>query len=84
MALDLPDGIPPPGDWATQAACKHKPIEWFYPRSGTRPLRALRICSDCEVKSECLEYAIEHHQHWGVWGGMTERQRFDEKRRRRE
>jgi WhiB family redox-sensing transcriptional regulator len=55
----------------------------FYPQSGRRPLEALRLCATCPVKDECLEYALENHQHWGVWGGMTERQRFEEKRRRR-
>ena len=81
--LDLPDGIPAPGQWAEEAACAGKPIDWFYPKSGRRPLQALALCRECPVRVDCLEYALEHHQHWGVWGGMTERQRFEEKRRRR-
>lgn len=81
--LDLPEHVPPPGNWTRRAACKNQSIELFYPRSGRRPVKALQICQECEVKSDCLEYALEHHQHWGVWGGMTERQRFEEKRRRR-
>ena len=82
--LDLPDNIPAPGAWSEFAACKNQPIELFYPKSGRRPTRALAICGTCDVKSECLEYALEHHQHWGVWGDMTERQRFEEKRQRRQ
>ena len=81
--LDLPDDAPPLGEWALLAACRGKSIDWFYPKSGRRPLQALKLCESCEVRSDCLEYALENHQHWGVWGGMTERQRFEEKRRRR-
>ena len=81
--FDLPDGIPAPGPWADLSACRGEPLTLFYPPSGRRPTEALAICARCPVRVDCLEYAIEHHQHWGVWGGMTERQRFDEKRRRR-
>jgi WhiB family redox-sensing transcriptional regulator len=82
--LDLPDNIPAPKGWSELSACKGESIELFYPKSGRRPTRALAICSSCEVREECLEYALTNHQHWGVWGGMTERQRFEEKRRRRQ
>ena len=81
--LQLPQVGVPLGDWADDAACKSMDIEIFYPKSGRRPTQALATCRECPVRSECLEYALEAHQHWGVWGGMTERQRFDEKRRRR-
>lgn len=79
---DLPL-IPAPAEWAERAACKGEPIHIFYPPSGRRPTIALQVCQRCEVRQECLDYAIENHQHWGVWGGMTERQRFEEKRRRK-
>ena len=81
--IDLPEDIPALGAWAEEAACHGEPITTFYPPSGRRPLRALEICAECPVTEECLEFAIVNHQHWGVWGGMTERQRFEEKRRRR-
>jgi WhiB family redox-sensing transcriptional regulator len=58
-------------------------ISLFYPPSGHRPTEALEACGRCEVRVECLQYAIDNHQHWGVWGGMTERQRFAYKRQRR-
>jgi WhiB family redox-sensing transcriptional regulator len=82
--FDLPTPPPPAGKWILEAACKGEPIEFFYPPSGRRPALALKVCEGCSVRADCLEYALENHQHWGVWGGMTERQRFDEKRRRRE
>lgn len=75
--------IPFPGEWRFEAACRDTDVDLFYPRSGVRPVEALALCSVCPVKVTCLEYALEHHIHWGVWGGMTERQRFTYKRERR-
>jgi WhiB family redox-sensing transcriptional regulator len=83
VVYDLPTPPPAPGPWIGEGACRGEPIELFFPKSGRRPTEALAICERCAVRSDCLEYALENHQHWGVWGGMTERQRFDEKRRRR-
>lgn len=71
---------PPPGDWRLEGACSGVGPELFFPPSGRVPVEALRLCGLCSVRAECLAYAIEHNQHWGVWGGMTERQRFAHKR----
>ncbi|MGA1589116.1 MAG: WhiB family transcriptional regulator [Ilumatobacteraceae bacterium] len=81
---DLPTPPPAPGPWIKRGACRGEPLEFFFPPSGRRPTQALEICARCPVRADCLEYALANHQHWGVWGGMTERQRFDEKRRRRQ
>lgn len=83
MVWDLPSIGEPMGEWVKEAECRELPTELFFPRSGRRPTVALGVCEKCVVRDECLEYALEFHQHWGVWGGMTERQRFAEKRRRR-
>ena len=69
--------------WFEDAACQGMPIEAFFPGSGVRPVEALETCAACPVRSECLEWALAHHVHWGVWGGLTERERFREKRQRR-
>ena len=69
--------------WFEEAACRGMPITAFFPGSGVRPVEALDACALCPVRGECLEWALTHHVHWGVWGGMTERDRFREKRRRR-
>jgi WhiB family redox-sensing transcriptional regulator len=36
---------------------------------------AKRICSGCEVRAECLEYALAHDERFGIWGGLSERER---------
>ena len=69
--------------WFGVAACRGTDINEFFPDSGVRPMRAMALCWNCPVRLDCLEWAIENHVHWGVWGGLTERERFREKRRRR-
>ena len=74
----------PSGDWIKKAECRGIDVSLFFPPNGIRPKQALKMCEGCRVRSDCLEWALENNTHFGVWGGLTERQRFDEKRRRRE
>ena len=60
--------------WATQAACKGTdPDELFV--QGAAQNRAKLICRGCTVRTECLADALDNRIEFGVWGGMTERQR---------
>ena len=74
---------PAPGPWRWEGACVGMGNEMWFPTIGQRPAEAIEVCRGCLVRRECAEYALEHNQHWGVWGGLTERQRFDVKRHRR-
>ena len=74
---------PGPGPWVVDGACVGVDVNVFFPGAGQRPVEALKICARCVVRVECAEYALETNQHWGVWGGLTERQRFTVKRFRR-
>ena len=61
-------------DWATYAQCKQsRPDELFV--RGAEQNRAKTMCSGCPVKTECLAEALDNRVEWGVWGGMTERER---------
>lgn len=80
---DFESAPPPLGEWRWEAACLDVGPSVFYPPSGQRPVEAQVLCSGCGVRVECLEYALTNNQHWGVWGGLTERQRFAVKRARR-
>ncbi len=42
---------------------------------------AKRVCVGCEVRSECLEYALENDERFGIWGGLSERERRKLKKR---
>ncbi len=61
-------------DWASAAQCKQaRPDELFV--RGAAQNRAKQLCGGCPVKTECLAEALDNQIEWGVWGGMTERER---------
>jgi WhiB family transcriptional regulator, redox-sensing transcriptional regulator len=71
--------LPPVQDeaWLESAECAGMDPALFFPARGDfRAVDAARaVCSGCPVRSECLAYAISHSEHYGVWGGTSERQR---------
>jgi WhiB family redox-sensing transcriptional regulator len=71
--------------WQEEALCQQVPVE-FFPNKGDRETAetAKRVCKLCPVIAECLEYALTHDEWAGVWGGMSERQRRELKRARRD
>ena len=61
-------------DWASDASCRNaKPDELFV--RGAEQNRAKAVCTGCPVRTECLAEALDNEIEWGVWGGMTERER---------
>jgi WhiB family redox-sensing transcriptional regulator len=70
-------------DWTTAAACSTAdPDELFV--TGAAQNRAKAICMGCPVRTECLADALDNRVEFGVWGGMTERERRALLRRRPE
>ena len=67
------DGQEP--DWQERALCAQTDPEAFFPEKGGSTREAKRICSGCEVRAECLEYALAHDERFGIWGGLSERER---------
>ncbi|TDC48851.1 WhiB family transcriptional regulator [Micromonospora sp. KC207] len=70
-----------PPEWQEQALCSQTDPEAFFPEKGGSTREAKRICSRCEVKTECLEWALEIDERFGVLGGLSERERRRVKRR---
>jgi WhiB family transcriptional regulator, redox-sensing transcriptional regulator len=68
-------------DWQERALCAQTDPEAFFPEKGGSTREAKRICSGCEVRAECLEYALAHDERFGIWGGLSERERRRLKRR---
>ena len=64
-----------PGDWVEQALCAEVDNDLFYPEKGGSTRDAKNICAVCPVAAECLDYALENNEAFGVWGGMSERER---------
>jgi WhiB family transcriptional regulator, redox-sensing transcriptional regulator len=61
-------------DWASQAACRAAAPDQLFVR-GAEQNKAKKLCGGCPVRAECLAEALENQIEWGVWGGMTERER---------
>lgn len=75
-----------PAEWMRDAACKGRNGDGkFFPTLGENHKweAAKAICERCPVRRECLEYALRNVQHFGVWGGTTERERKHIRKRRR-
>jgi len=61
--------------WQDRALCAQTDPEAFFPETGGSTREAKRVCRGCEVRAECLEYALEHDERFGIWGGLSERER---------
>ena len=61
--------------WQERALCAQTDPEAFFPEKGGSTREAKRVCMACEVRAECLEYALAHDERFGIWGGLSERER---------
>ena len=61
-------------EWSLQAACRENEPDELFVR-GAEQNKAKMVCSGCVVRTECLAEALDNQIEWGVWGGMTERER---------
>ena len=62
-------------DWKDRALCAETDPEAFFPEKGGTTRAAKSVCKKCEVRAECLEYALANQERFGVWGGLSERER---------
>lgn len=68
-------------EWHDQALCAQTDPEAFFPEKGGSTREAKRICQACGVRDECLEYALVNDERFGIWGGLSERERRRLKKR---
>jgi hypothetical protein len=71
---DLVNIVSPPG-WMGDAACAEIGGDEWFPDKGGSTREAKRICARCPVRAECLDYALAHDERFGIWGGVSERER---------
>lgn len=62
-------------EWQERALCSQTDPEVFFPEKGGTTRDAKSVCIGCPVRSECLEWALAHDERFGVWGGLSERER---------
>ncbi|WP_280381432.1 WhiB family transcriptional regulator [Nocardia wallacei] len=71
LAADLQDQE----DWQDRAVCAQTDPDAFYPEKGGSTADAKKVCMRCPVRVECLRYALDHDERFGIWGGTSERER---------
>ena len=69
--VDDDDGLA----WQVSALCAQTNPEAFFPEKGGSTRDAKKVCGSCDVQSTCLEYAIANDERFGIWGGLSERER---------
>jgi WhiB family redox-sensing transcriptional regulator len=67
----------PAGDesWRLDAPCAETDPEAFFPDKGGSTRDAKRVCAGCPVRLQCLEFALGNDERFGIWGGLSERER---------
>ena len=68
-------GLPDEQSWQERSLCAQTDPEAFFPEKGGSTREAKKICVGCEVRAECLEYALCNDERFGIWGGLSERER---------
>jgi WhiB family transcriptional regulator, redox-sensing transcriptional regulator len=68
--------------WQDYANCLGVDPDLFFPERGASTREAKEVCRGCVVRGECLEYALENSEKFGIWGGMSERERRRLRRQR--
>lgn len=74
------------GDWVQHGSCHNASpavAALFFSEHNGDIIAAKKICDDCPVREACLEWAIANHEDHGVWGGASERQRREIRRRQK-
>ncbi|MFF2851145.1 WhiB family transcriptional regulator [Streptomyces sp. NPDC058001] len=73
--MQIDSVIPRDLAWQEQALCAQTGSEFFFPEPGSSVREAKRICRMCEMRATCLQYALTHDERFGVWGGLSEKER---------
>lgn len=69
--------------WRKDAACKGVDADLFFPGYKNPAIEAKRVCANCQVKEPCLAFALKNPEEQGVWGGTTEKDRAEIRRKMR-
>jgi WhiB family redox-sensing transcriptional regulator len=61
--------------WKLRGKCREADADIFFPERGASTRKAKAVCRRCPVQEECLEYAVNNGEKFGIWGGLSERER---------
>ena len=74
----------PDNNWQEQGNCVGVDPDLFFPERGESVAEAKAVCATCAVRAECLSFALEHNERFGIWGGLSARERRTIRRARRQ
>ena len=74
--------VEPDPDWHDYANCLGVDPDLFFPEPGASTREAKEVCRGCEVRHDCLEFALQNGEKFGIWGGLSERERRRIRRQR--
>lgn len=74
-AADLASHPDPTPGWERDAACLRGDPDAWYPDQGEQAIGAKRVCDGCRVRLDCLRVAVDDGETYGIWGGLTGRER---------
>jgi WhiB family redox-sensing transcriptional regulator len=81
--VQIPISIEPDDrSWQDYANCLGVDPDLFFPERGASTREAKEVCRGCVVREDCLEYALVNGEKFGIWGGMSERERRRLRRQR--
>ncbi len=72
--VDILSGMEDRG-WQSRANCMGVDPDLFFPERGASTREAKEVCRGCVAREDCLEYALDNGEKFGIWGGMSERER---------
>lgn len=81
---DMLAGLGERKPWVDHAICAQTDPEMFFPEKGGSTRDPKKVCQGCTVRAECLEDALERDERFGIWGGLSERERRSLSRSRRD
>lgn len=70
------------GSWQDLANCLGVDPDLFFPERGASTKEAKEVCRGCVVREQCLEFALANGEKFGIWGGLSERERRRIRRQR--
>ena len=68
--------------WQLEANCLGVDPDLFFPERGASTKEAKAVCKGCVVREDCLEFALQNGEKFGIWGGLSERERRRIRRQR--
>jgi len=79
---DHAEQVEPAEGWQEDANCLGVDPDLFFPERGASTREAKEVCRGCVVRQDCLEFALRNGEKFGIWGGLSERERRRIRRQR--